>query len=162
MKKIIFVLVALTGMILKSMHASASDTEYLSEEIVSYTEEIGEIYGICPEFIQAIIEKESCGDPKAKNENCIGLMQIYKRYHNERMDRLGVSDLYDPYSNILVGTDYIAELFEEYEDPYLVLMVYNMGSSKAISRYEAGKYSKYAVSICDRSAELEGLHGKLN
>lgn len=160
MKKSIYIFAIVSLFLLSGMRAEGEEEEYLSEEIVSYTEEIGELYDICPEFIQAVIERESSGDTEAQNGTCIGLMQINKKYHVDRMDRLGVTDLYDEYSNILVGTDYLAELFEKYEDPYLVLMVYNMGARKAISRYEEGKYSKYAVSICDRSAELERLHGK--
>ena len=160
MKKSIYIFAIVSLFFLSGIRAAGAEEEYLSEEIVSYTEEIGEQYGICPELIQAVIERESSGDPEAKNGTCIGLMQINKKYHVDRMEKLGVTDLYDTFSNILTGTDYLAELFEKYEDPYLVLMVYNMGARKAISRYEAGKYSKYAVTICERSAELERLHGK--
>ena len=42
------------------------------------------------------------------------------------MERLGVSDLYDPYGNILVATDYLVELFEKHGDIGLSLMIYNM------------------------------------
>ena len=43
------------------------------------------------------------------------------------MERLGVSDLTDPYSNILVAADYLEELFQKSDgDIYLVLMKYNM------------------------------------
>lgn len=96
--------------------------------IEKYTEDIGEQYNICPELIQAIIERESSYDPYAKNGNCLGLMQVSSRWHSDRMEKLGVSDLYDPYSNILVGTDYLAELFDEAiesgrgDDLYYVLM----------------------------------------
>ena len=152
-------LVLLIALFTNSISISA-EGEFLPEEYIQYTEEIGEMYGICPEFIQAVIETESGGDPRANNGICFGLMRIYPKYHGERMARLGVNNLYDPYSNILVGTDYLAELFEEYEDPYLVLMVYNMGDSKAISLFDKGTYSEYAVSICERSAELERLHSK--
>lgn len=87
-------------------------------------------------------------------------MQINPRYHAGRMERLDVTDLTDIDGNIHVGTDYLAELFAEYGDIYLVLMVYNMGSTKALRLYENENYSNYAVSISERSHELEVLHGK--
>ena len=62
--------------------------------------------------------------------------------------------------SILVATDYIAELFSENDDLYWVLMAYNGGIDYADSMYESGKYSRYAVSISARSAELEKIHGK--
>ena len=160
MKKGIVILAAVSMWILSDLRVDSAENEYLSDDIVAYTDEIGEEYGICPEFIQAIIERESRGDKDANNGYCIGIMQIYQKYQEDRMERLGVSDLYDPYSNILVGADYLAELFDKYEDPYLVLMVYNMGYRKAISLYSNEQYTDYAVEICDRSVELERLHGK--
>ena len=129
-------------------------------EIARITEEIGAEYNICPELLQAVIERESSNNPNAKNGNCIGLMQINKAVHKDRMDKLGVTDLYDPYSNILVGADYLAELFSQNEDIYLVLMKYNMSHKTARLRYVEGDYTDYAVEIAERSAELERLHGK--
>lgn len=114
---------------------------------------------VCPEFIEAVIEFESHWDPYAVNGDCIGLMQISEKYHRERMDRLGVTDLTDPYDNILVGVDYIAELFKKYEDPGMVLMLYN-GDSRAKDYLETGKLSDYAAKVLERSAELEREHGK--
>ena len=76
------------------------------------------------------------------------------------MERLGVTDLYDIESNVNVAADYLLELFEKNEDIYLVLMIYNMGNEKAEQLYEQGIYSKYAVSITERSEELERIHGK--
>ena len=75
-------------------------------------------------------------------------------------DGTKILSLKDIDGNIHVGTDYLVELFEEHGDIYLVLMSYNMGESKAKELYEQGKYSKYAISITQRSAELEVLHGK--
>ena len=73
---------------------------------------------------------------------------------------VGVYDLTDISGNILVGTDYLNELFEKHSDIYMVLMSYNMGERKATELYEQEIYSNYAVSITERSAELEILHGK--
>lgn len=114
------------------------------------------MYGVCPELIVAIIEKESSGQVDAVNGDCKGLMQISERWHEERMERLGVTDLFVPYGNILVGVDYIMELAEEYEDLYTVLMIYN-GTADAVERGENRDYTEYAKSIVERSAELERL-----
>ena len=124
--------------------------------------EIGEKYGICPELIQAIVEKESNYNENAvSSHGAIGLMQVIPRWNQDRMDRLGVTDLTDPYQNILCGTDLISELADKYEDLYLVLMCYNQGEyGGAIEQWENGQYSDYAVSIVERAAELEEAHGK--
>ena len=133
-----------------------------TETYIDYCEEIGGKYNICPELIQAIVEKESNYNPNAHGaSDDTGLMQIIPKWNRERMKRLGVTNLYDPYQNILCGTDLIAELAEKYGDPYLVLMCYNEGEyGGAIKRYESGNYSDYAVSIMERAAELENAHGK--
>ena len=43
------------------------------------------------------------------------------------MTRLGVTDLLDPYSNFLVGCDFLAELLAKYDLPN-ALTYYNSGS----------------------------------
>jgi soluble lytic murein transglycosylase-like protein len=145
-----------------SISITASDKgTYLSEEIQQACIKYGEEYGICPELLMAIIEKESSGRADVVSDmGCVGLMQINPKYQTERMERLGVADLTDIDGNVLVGTDYLMELATEYGDLYLVLMCYNMGASRAIELYEQEEYSNYAVSITERSVELEMLHGK--
>ena len=86
-------------------------------------------------------------------------MQINVPCHQERMSRLGVSNIYDPYENITVGCDYLAELFAEYDDIGTVLMIYN-GSANAVSMGDSGKHTDYAAEIIERSMELERLHKK--
>lgn len=142
-----------------SANAQGEDT-YISEEIQSYCVEIGSKYNICPELLMSIIESESRGKTDAENGGCKGLMQISEKWHKDRMDRLGVTDIFDPYGNILVGTDYLMELAEEYGDIGVVLMKYN-GDSNADDFMEGkAELSKYAEKILERSAELERLHGK--
>lgn len=114
---------------------------------------------ICPEFVEALIERESRWNPEAVNGDCVGLMQISERWHKERMRALGAKDLRDPFDNIDVGVDYLRELFERYEDPGMVLMVYN-GDSRAKDLQATGNLSEYAEWILTRSAELEREHGK--
>jgi soluble lytic murein transglycosylase-like protein len=127
--------------------------------VQGYCEEIGELYGVCPELLMSIIEHESSGNKYAENGSCKGLMQVSVRWHADRMEKLGVTDIYDEYGNILVATDYISELREDYEEVSYVLDVYN-GNSKATYNYENGILSVYAKSVLERSAELERLRGK--
>lgn len=77
-------------------------------------------------------------------------------------DREGWTDLRDPYENILVGVDFLEELFWKYEDPAAVLMYYNAGHSEryGIGAWQNGDLSQYADQILERAAELERIHGK--
>ena len=141
-----------------SVDVKAEDT-FIPADVQSICEDVGEQYDICPELLEAIIEHESSGRYDAVNGNCKGLMQVNVNSHSERMKKLGVNDIYDKRGNVLVATDYLCELFEKYEDPGTVLMVYN-GVSNAVSRGNRGDYNYYAKSILKRSAELEREHGK--
>lgn len=103
--------------------------------------------GITYELALAVIRKETgfinvVGD----NGDSIGYMQIQPRWHEERMGRLGVTDLADPYSNFRVGCDFLAELLEKYtmED---ALTAYNSG--------KPGK-SEYATSVMGYMEEYNG------
>lgn len=142
--------------------ADTADT-FIPEEYHEVIIEVAEEYCICPELVMAMIEAESSGNPDAYNKKygCTGLMQINPKWHKERMERLGVTDLYNPYENVLTGCDYLAELFGKYQDIYAVLMAYNEGEyGGAVERAYDGDWSNYAKKIVARSEELERLHGK--
>lgn len=64
--------------------------------------------------------------------NSIGYMQVQPRWHRERMERLGVTDLSDPYSNFLVGLDYLSELIDRYGSTEKALVAYNQGKFKGV------------------------------
>ena len=136
-----------------------SQDTWICEEYQEYIYDISEDYCVSPELIMAIVEHESSGQAHVVNSSgtCVGLMQIYAKYHYDRMARLGVSNLYDPYSNILVGVDYLMELAAEYDDLPLVLMMYN-GSSDATERARTGNYTSYANGIMKRADELTRIH----
>lgn len=122
--------------------------------------ELGAQYNICPEAIQAVCFKESSFDPQAENGGCIGIMQVNPDWHRDRMDRLGVTDLYDIRSNMMVGVDYLHELIVQYEDISVALMKYN-GDSKAEGLMSGTEdMSEYADEILRISAELERENGK--
>lgn len=138
---------------------SQDNDTYISDTAREACVEYGEEYGICPELLMSMIEVESGGQADARNGTCCGLMQISVKWHKDRMGRLGVTDIFDERGNILVGADYLAELFERYHEASLILDIFN-GNSKAQENYESGILSDYARTVLERSAELEILHGK--
>lgn len=123
------------------------------EQIQQYVREICAKYDnkIKPEIVMSMIEHESTYNPKAKNGNCLGLMQVSSRWHADRAKRLGVTNFYDSYSNILLGVDYLNELLAQHKDISLVLMCYNMSHNEALSMYRQGKISSYARSVLNKS-----------
>lgn len=128
-RKVILLILPLMIAIASKMTAKAETIE-VPKEVVEISEELGVQYNICPELIQAICFKESSFNSCAENDGCIGIMQVNPDWHKDRMDRLGVTDLYDTRSNMLVGVDYLSELVQEYEDISIALMKYN-GDSHA-------------------------------
>lgn len=132
-----------------------------NEEVIMMTEKISEIYPICPELIQAQIFYES-SNVRTQISDCgdIGYMQVNPKWQKERMENLGVFDLTDGYSNILVGCDFLYELFQKYGEMELVLMAYNEGEEQAVKKYNAGEISDYARNIMELSEKLERKHGK--
>lgn len=112
-------------------------------------------YGMDPFLIKSIIKQESNFNPECYYNGCYGLMQINKRWHIQRMKKLGVTDLNDPYGNILVGVDYLKELNTKHKDIRLTLMMYNMDHKSAMRLYKQGKLSKYAKEVLSRRDKYE-------
>lgn len=88
-----------------------------------------------------LIEKETrfqnvLGDDGAST----GYMQIQEKWHWDRMERLGVTDLLDPEGNFRVGCDFLAELYGKYGDWGMALTVYNRG-------HNPGFVSDYAYDV---------------
>ena len=133
------------------------ENTYLSESTIDYCYQYGDEYDFRPELLIAIIEAESSGNPNAKNGNCLGIMQVSEKWHTDRMEKLGVSDLYDESGNILVATDYLYELFMKYGDVGMMLMRYNGDSSAKDYWNGNGELSEYAKKIINRTEELENI-----
>lgn len=120
-------------------------------------------------IIMAMIERESNfkADAIGDKGHSHGLMQIQERFHLERMKRLGCDDLLDPYQNVLVGIDYLAELLERYEDTEKALVAYNAGPTGAYNHYfRRGVYSsEYSSAVIENSRNITkgtvfyALHG---
>jgi len=129
----------------------------LADDLQVFLIKICEEYHISPALVIAVIEQESQYNASAVGDggNSVGLMQIQERWHRERMERLGCTDLTNPYQNIAVGVDLLAELYNMNPDTYWVLMAYNGGTGYADRMMEANTYSTYAVEVTTLAAELE-------
>ena len=115
-----------------------------------------EIYDINPAVVISMIARESSFRSQVMGDGgeSYGLMQIKKKWHIARMERLGVTDLLDPYQNVTVGIDYLAELLRYGDSLEWALMCYNGGYSYADKRMASGKVSDYAKGVISMSKEL--------
>lgn len=133
----------------------------LDEELQLFVIEEAEAHGIAPEIIFAMIERESNykADAIGDNGKSFGLMQIQVKWHYERMQKLGCTDLLNTEQNIKVGIDILAELVEKYEGNIeMALVAYNCGSSGANKNFfQYGVYSsEYSTAVLERANEIKG------
>lgn len=140
-----------------TVHADSID---VPQEVVEISEELGAQYDICPELIQAICFKESTFRTDVESDGCAGIMQVNPKWHKCRMERLGVTDIFDRRGNMTVGVDYLSELIGQYEDVSVALMVYNGDSSAEDVICGTDDVSAYADEILSISEELERKNGK--
>lgn len=143
------------------MTAYAKDDCFLTEkQVYDMAVDVGAMYDICPELLVSIAYQESRYKVNAVNGHNVGIMQNHDVYNNQRMERLEITDLYDPYSSIIVAADYLAELKAKYQDVGAVLMAYH--GERGINDYLNGKrgISKYAKEILDRSEKMERKNKK--
>ena len=104
--------------------------------------------GVTYELALAVIWKETnFRNIKGDGGDSYGYMQVQPRWHSERMDRYGVTDLMDPYGNFLVGCDYLAELAAKDRGIEWMLHAYNGGPNYANNLAKAGQTSQYAKDV---------------
>ena len=133
----------------------------LPVEIQEYIWKICQEYGVDYALVLAMIEVES-GYHYDAESNCqaVGYMQVMESWHTDRMQKLGATDLKDPYQNILVGVDYIAELQNRYPAS-VALSAYNRGLNNqkgtgALDLVKREIYeTKYSEKVLKRAAEIE-------
>lgn len=107
--------------------------------------------------VLALIERESGYryDATGDNGNSKGLMQVQERWHKDRMQAVGATDLYNPYDNMRVAVNFLKEIQDRYlasSGEHCVLMVYNMGATGANKLWAEGIYSTaYTKQILQRA-----------
>lgn len=130
------------------------DSVPLDKELQNYIVETSNTNGISPSVVMALICRESNykADNIGDNGNSFGLCQIQVRWHYERMQRLGCTDLLDPYQNVKVCIDYLCELLSRY----------NGDMAKALTAYNRGHYNgtvtQYATSVLAQAEKLGGAN----
>lgn len=122
----------------------------LDDELQLHIIHICEEKHIDPAIVVAMAFTESTYDTDAVGDggNSYGLLQVQPRWHYERMQRLGCTDLLDPYQNVIVGVDYLAELMDRYGSIDKALTAYNRGSY-------SGTVTDYAKSILAKAEEIK-------
>lgn len=122
----------------------------LDEDLQIHIIETAEAHGIDPAIIFAMAFRESSykADNIGDGGNSYGLLQVQPRWHKKRMERLGCTDLLDPYQNVTVAVDYLVEQLDRYSGDM----------SKALTAYNAGQYkgtiTRYAKNVLATAEEL--------
>lgn len=109
-------------------------------------------------FVMGLIQQESSFNTKEISEtNDFGLMQINKCNHQWLSEQLGITDFLDPEQNIRAGLYILRTLFEKYDDPAKVLMVYNMGETGAKRLWDKGifetNYTRKVLTYAEKFKE---------
>ena len=100
--------------------------------------------GLDPLLVFAIIKAESnfkSGD--TSNSGAIGLMQLLPETAIEEAETIGEEvivkqELYDPETNIKIGTSYYAKLLKKYNNELVALAAYNAGMGRVDSWIQDG------------------------
>lgn len=126
----------------------------LGKELQLHIIETCEAYDVDPVIVLAMIWRESRfhADSVGDGGNSLGLMQVQPRWHSGRMKKLGCEDLLDPYQNVVVGIDYLAESVDRYDgDVAKALVAYNAG-------HYNGTITEYAKSVLEKADEMRGTY----
>ena len=125
----------------------------LDVDLQRHIRETAKANGLEPELVFAVIKRESNYNIDAIGDNgtSFGLMQVREMFHRDRMLRLSCTNLLDPYQNVLVGTDYLAECIGKYNDVGKGLTAYNAGYDGAYNLYfsKGIKANDYALEVME-------------
>tara|TARA_B100000686_G_scaffold303979_1_gene341241 strand:- start:1249 stop:1920 length:672 start_codon:yes stop_codon:yes gene_type:complete len=121
------------------------------EDLIEVSGQILEVsrkYGYDPLFLTALIVTESSFNNKARSrKGAIGLMQIVPRTgyaiaKETNLEWRGKKTLFDPESNIVLGTYYLDKLVQRFGDLNLALEAYNHGPSQLRKYLRKGRQPK--------------------
>lgn len=115
----------------------------LDEDVQKYIYAVAEEYNVDAALIVAIIDWESEFDPNARSASGdSGYMQVNDCNLKMLERELGITNIFDPYQNILGGTYILScALNSSNNELQPGLMVYNMGIKNARKLWKGGTYS---------------------
>lgn len=125
----------------------------LDEELQLFIIGLCEEHHIDPAVVFCMIHQESCFDASKIGDSgeAFGLLQVWPKWHGDRMKKLDCPDLLDPYQNVTVGVDYYAECLEKYDgDHAKALTAYNQGSYN-------GVVNKHAKAVLAKLEDLKDV-----
>lgn len=122
------------------MYGIDVDAVPMDPEYVSHVCEVCESYMLDPAILFAMMWQESRFNPDAVGDHgqSFGILQIKRKWHEERIQRLGVTDLFSEWQEIYVACDYLAEIRETYPNYRQMLTVYRYGDLNVTGEDYAG------------------------
>lgn len=123
----------------------------LEDELQLYIVRLCEEHHIDPAVVMGMAQRESqfTADAIGDGGDALGMWQVQPRWHQDRMDKLEVTDLLDPYQCVTVAVDFLSELLDKYDgDIEKALTAYNQGSFK-------GVVSNYAKAVIENSENIK-------
>lgn len=120
-----------------------------------YIADLCDRYDVEPELVLAVIGQESNYDASAIGDDgeSFGLMQVQPAQHPEKMEKLGIEDIMDPYENVEIGIAILAEHLKTGSTRW-ALMAYNGGVQYANEMTYMGRTSEYAESVMCLAEQL--------
>ena len=154
----------LEGFVLYKLPEQYADKGYFPEKMQIYTRCLCKQNDVPYALVLAIIEHESGYefDKVGDGGQSKGYMQIYEKWHTDRMKRLNCTDLMNPYQNVRVGIDFLSYLLKKYGTVQDALAAYNYGEKGAREHlWSNGVYVySYNSAIMQRMKEIEEVVGK--
>lgn len=133
---------------------------YCPQEYIEICDEMQEKYGVSSSLLIALIQCESSCNPDAiSSVGCIGLMQVHPINNPDGLN------LYDPRTNIELGTQILLRYRDKTEDGdlYLTISYYNGLGDTAARWYYNEQWDKftYAKKVCDMAMLIDQERGRL-
>lgn len=149
----------------EKIEAALLEQGYLHEEIPldfdlqCHLIAVCEEYGVPQNVALGVIQAESSFTATAANGSCYGYMQINSINSEWLSEKIGVTDLADPYQNIRSGVFILSDLYGKYGDWHKALICYNYGEGGAREHvfskgYTTTSYSRTVMEYADAWAEV--------
>lgn len=137
----------------------------IDDDLQKYIIDICSDYNISPALVMSVIYYESNCNPNVCGDDgyTYGLMGINTKWCKDIMEKVGCYDMTDPYQNVTVGIDILADKLYKYDgNPEMALMAYNAGDYGAdfywFSNYiYSTEYSRKIMSMTHKFEEMSDI-----